>query len=108
MCGLMIICGTCGNNMCNGVCGQDGTCPGCESAARLFQEEFKEPVIYSAVRATRQHIHEWQINQLKNIPEMAGAVDSEWVIAEAINVAEAAFRDLVELERALTVSGDPL
>lgn len=106
MCGLTILCGTCGNNQCNGNRGRDGTCPDCDSPQALSQECFSRPVTYAEVRATRENIQAWQVRQLKSIPDMAGSSDIRWSIDLAIELATCSFMQLAELDRALTAHAE--
>ena len=107
LCGLMIYCGTCNNNMCNGGRGQNGKCPDCDSAAELLQRGFAAPMVYKEVRATREEIRAWLMRQLKRIPQMAGSEDPEWALEQVLEAANCAFDSLVELERALRVQDEP-
>ena len=102
ICGLTIICGTCGNNQCNGGRGLAGTCADCDSAYALLQ--FADAVTYAEVRATRSDIRDWQARQLKSIRAASGADNRVWLVEQVNEVASRAFVDLQELERALKAS----
>lgn len=48
-CGIMVICGTCGNNCCNGGSGESpdgGRCPDCKSAYEYQDEYWDEAEIF--------------------------------------------------------------
>ncbi len=105
MCGLTVLCGRCGNNMCNGGHGEKGRCPDCPSAYERL-ENLGEPVLFAAVLAKREDIRAWRTRQIESLAEADGASDPKWLVAQVIEVADRAFDDLTELERALSAEAN--
>jgi hypothetical protein len=65
-----------------------------------------EPVLFAAVLAKREDIRAWRTRQIESLAEADGASDPKWLVAQVIEVADRAFDDLTELERALSAEAN--